>query len=350
MKNFVKCYSTFIFLGGLGVFANSLDLTVNTPNLNESNRFVASLPKIEATTTFAPNVPAAIERNFPAHVVVKFTATEVVKEISKGVKYPFWTYDGSVPGKFVRVREGDTVEFHLANSKTSKVPHNIDLHSVTGPGGGAAYTNTAPGQESVFQFKAVNPGLFVYHCATPPVPLHIANGMYGLILVEPAGGFPKADKEYYIMQSEFYTENAYGTPGLQSFSQEKALSETPDYVVFNGAVGALTESGALLASVGEVVRLFIGNGGPNLISSFHVIGAVFENVYFEGSTSNVPGKNVQTTIIPAGGSAIVDFTVKVPGTFVLVDHAIFRAFNKGCVGLLKVDGVQQTPLVCSDMK
>lgn len=316
--------------------------------LGFTNAFADVLPKIEATTTFAPNVPPAIERNYSAHVVVKFTTVEVVKELSKGIKYPFWTYDGAVPGKFVRVREGDTVEFHLINSKSSKVPHNIDLHAVTGPGGGAAVTNTAPGQESVFLFKALNPGLFVYHCATAPVPLHISNGMYGLILVEPAGGFPKADKEYYVMQSEFYTEQPYGTPGLQSFSQEKALTETPDYVVFNGAVGSLTDTGSLTASVGEVVRLYVGNGGPNLLSSFHVIGAVFDNVYFEGSTSCTPGKNVQTTLVPSGGAAIVDFQVKVPGTFVLVDHSIFRTFNKGCVGLLKVDGAKN-PAVFSEV-
>ncbi len=317
--------------------------------LHGSIVFSNSLPKIEATTTFAPNVPPAIERNYPAHVVVKFTTTEVVKELSKGVKYQFWTYDGVVPGKFVRVREGDTVEFHLINSKTSKLPHNIDLHAVTGPGGGAAVTNTAPGQESVFLFKAINPGLFIYHCATPPVPLHIANGMYGLILVEPAGGLSKVDKEYYIVQSEFYTEKPYGTQGLQTFSQEKALTETPDYVVFNGSVGSLTDSGTLLASVGEVVRLYLGNAGPNLLSSFHVIGVIFDNVYFEGGTGVNTGKNVQTTLIPSGGSAIVEFQVKVPGTFILVDHAIFRTFNKGSVGLLKVEGTDN-PSIFSQVK
>lgn len=312
-----------------------------------SSLFAQSLPKINAIITAAPNVPVPIERNYPAYVIVNFEVKEVIKELSNGVQYPFWTYDGEVPGKFVRVREGDIVEFHLKNHSGNKLPHNIDLHAVTGPGGGAAATATSPGQSTSFKFKALNPGIYIYHCATPPVPLHIANGMYGLILVEPAGGFPKVDKEYYVFQSEFYTENAYGTKGLQSFSQEKALKEIPDYVVFNGAAGSLVDNKALTATVGDKVRLYVGNGGPNLVSSFHVIGAVFDDVYAEGSTT--VSKNVQTTLIPAGGAAIVEMTVRVPGTFILVDHSIFRAFNKGAIGMLKVDGAKN-PEIFSDMK
>ena len=315
--------------------------------MGSSSLFAQSLPKINAIITAAPSVPVPIERNYPAHVIVNFEVKELIKDLGNGVQYPFWTYDGEVPGKFIRVREGDTVEFHLKNHSGNKLPHNIDLHAVTGPGGGAAATATSPGQTTAFKFKAINQGLYVYHCATPPVPLHIANGMYGLILVEPASGFPKVDKEYYVFQSEFYTENAYGSKGLQTFSQEKALKEIPDYVVFNGAVGSLVDNKALVATVGDKVRLYIGNGGPNLLSSFHVIGAIFDEVYIEGG--NIINKNVQTTLIPAGGSAIVEFTVKVPGTFILVDHSIFRAFNKGADGMLKVDGPKNHEIF-SDMK
>lgn len=329
MKQLFKIVFCFIFL------------------ISGSSLFAQSLPKINAIITTAPNVPVPIERNYPAHVIVNFEVKELIKELDNGVQYPFWTYDGEVPGKFVRVREGDIVEFYLKNHSSNKLPHNIDLHAVTGPGGGAAATATSPGQTTSFRFKALNPGLYVYHCATPPVPLHIANGMYGLILVEPAGGFPKADKEYYIFQSEFYIEKSFGTKGLQSFSQEKALKETPDYVVFNGAAGSLIDTKAITATVGDKVRLFVGNGGPNMVSSFHVIGAVFDEVYPEGGL-NI-NKNVQTTLIPAGGSAIVEFTVKVPGTFILVDHSIFRAFNKGAIGMLKVDGLKN-PEVFFDMK
>lgn len=290
----------------------------------------------QAILTHAPFVPAAITRNYPTKVVVELETTEEVRRLADGVDYTFWTFGGEVPGKFIRVREGDLVEFHLNNRPDSKMPHNIDLHAVTGPGGGAASSFTAPGKGSVFSFTAINPGLFVYHCATAPVGMHIANGMYGLILVEPKEGLPPVDREYYVMQSEFYTKGAYGEAGLQPFDMEKALLETPDYVVFNGSVGSLTGDNAITADVGDRIRLFVGNGGPNLVSSFHVIGEIFDLVYTEGGS--VANKNVQTTLIPAGGSAIVEFTVDVPGTFILVDHSIFRAFNKGALGMLTVHG------------
>jgi nitrite reductase (NO-forming) len=255
------------------------------------------------------------------------------------VDYTFWTFGGSVPGKFIRVREGDEVEFNLNNHPSSTMPHNIDLHAVTGPGGGAAASVTAPGHASKFSFKAINRGLYVYHCATAPVGMHIANGMYGLILVEPPEGLPPVDREYYVMQSEFYTAGKHGAPGLQPFSMEKAIEERPDYVVFNGSVGALAGDNAITANVGETVRLFIGNGGPNLISSFHVIGEIFDRVHVEGGTA--VNEHVQTTLVPAGGSAIVEFRTEVPGTFILVDHSIFRTFNKGALGMLRVSGPEE---------
>src|SRR5690606_22468215 len=194
----------------------------------------------------------------------------------------------------------------------------------------------APGREAVFTFKTMNPGLYVYHCATAPVGMHIANGMYGLILVEPAGGLPPVDKEYYIMQVDFYTEGKNGERGLQPFDMQKALDENADYVVFNGSVGALTGDNAITAKVGETVRLFVGNGGPNLVSSFHVIGEIFDKVYVEGG--DLINKNIQTTLIPAGGAAIVEFYVDVPGSLIIVDHSIFRAFNKGALGMINVEG------------
>ena len=294
-------------------------------------------PSIEAELTTPPLVPPPTGRRAPAKVVVHLEVKEVVKPIADGVDYTFWTFGGSVPGKFIRVREGDEVEFNLNNHPSSRMPHNIDLHAVTGPGGGAAASLTAPGHTSRFSFKAINPGLYVYHCATAPVGMHIANGMYGLILVEPAGGLPPVDREYYVMQSEFYTAGKYGDSGLQPFSMEKAVEEDADYVVFNGSVGAITGDNALQASVGETVRLYMGNGGPNLVSSFHVIGEIFDRVLHEGGTGMV-NNNVQTTLIPAGGSTIVEFKLEVPGTAILVDHSIFRAFNKGALGMINVEG------------
>lgn len=290
----------------------------------------------KAVLTYAPEVPPPITRTSPTKVIVNLEVKEVEGLLSDGVKYVFWTFGGKVPGKFIRIREGDEVEFHLSNHPKNKMPHNIDLHAVTGPGGGAASSFTAPGHTSTFSFKALNSGLYVYHCATAPVGMHIANGMYGLIYVEPKEPLPKVDHEYYIMQGDFYTKGAYGKPGLQPFSMEKALAEHPDYVVFNGSVGAMTGDKAIQAKVGETVRLFVGNGGPNLSSNFHVIGEIFDKVYSEGGTKI--NTNVQTTTVPPGGSTIVEFKVDVPGTYIVVDHAIFRTFNKGALGMLKVTG------------
>jgi len=284
-----------------------------------------------------PFVPQPITRKTPAKVVIELEVRELVMPISEGVDYTFWTFGGQVPGNFLRVREGDTVEFHLLNHPDSKMPHNIDLHAVTGPGGGAASSFTAPGHRSQFTFKALNPGLYVYHCATAPVGMHVANGMYGLILVEPAEGLPKVDREYYVMQGDFYTVGKYREKGLQPFDMQKAIDENATYVVFNGSENALLGDNALKANVGETLRLFVGNGGPNLVSSFHVIGEIFDTVYMEGGT-RVIQNNVQTTLIPAGGAMFGDFHLDVPGSYVLVDHSIFRAFNKGALGILKVEG------------
>lgn len=290
-----------------------------------------------AILTDAPNVPPPITRDYSTKVIVNLEVKEVVQRLADGVEYTKWTFGGKVPGKFIRVREGDLIEFNLSNHPSSKLPHNIDLHAVTGPGGGAASSFTAPGHTSKFSFKALNPGLFVYHCATAPVGMHIANGMYGLILVEPRAGLPKVDKEYYVMQSEFYTEGNYGDAGLQQFSMAKAVDEKAPYVVFNGAVGSLTGDNALKANTGETVRLYVGNGGPNLVSSFHIIGEIFDRVYEEGGI--IPNqKNVQTTLIPSGGSSMVEFRLDVPGSYILVDHSIFRAFNKGAIAMIDAAG------------
>jgi nitrite reductase (NO-forming) len=291
---------------------------------------------IKATLTNPPNVPPPIKRNYPAKVIVDLEVREVDLPITEGVTYTFWTFGGTVPGSFIRVRQGDTVEFHLKNHPDSKMPHNIDLHAVTGPGGGATSSFTAPGHESQFTFKALNQGLYVYHCATAPVGMHVANGMYGLILVEPPQGLPVADREFYVMQGDFYTVGKYREKGPQPFDMQKAIEENATYVVFNGSEGALVGEKAIKAKVGEKVRLYVGNGGPNLSSSFHVIGEVFDKVFYEGGTRFQ--ENVQTTMVPAGGSAIVEFRLEVPGTYILVDHALLRAFNKGALGMLKVEG------------
>lgn len=283
-----------------------------------------------------PHVPPPITRNHATKMVVNLEVMEKKMNIAAGVDYTFWTFGGTVPGSFIRIREGDLVEFHLKNHPTSKMPHNIDLHAVTGPGGGASASFTLPGHESVFSFRALNPGLYVYHCATAPVGMHIANGMYGLILVEPKAGLPKVDHEYYVMQGDFYTKGKFGVQGYQPFDMEKAIDEHPTYVVFNGSTLSLTGDNALKANVGESVRLFVGNGGPNLVSSFHVIGEIFDKVYREGASEF--NTNIQTTLVPAGGATVVEYKVDVPGNLVIVDHSIFRTFNKGALGIMTVAG------------
>lgn len=315
----------------LGAFA--LQATAQVDEKIDVNK----LPVEEAKLAYAPEVPPRIERRKPARVKVHLETKELKKRLADGVEYTFWTFGGTVPGPMIRIREGDYVDFTLANHPTSKMPHNIDLHAVTGQGGGAEGSFTAPGHSSTFSFRALKAGLYIYHCATAPVGMHIANGMYGMILVEPEKGLPKVDREFQVVQSEFYTKGKHGQKGLQPFDMDKAVKEQADYVVFNGSVGAMTGDNSIKAKVGETVRLFVGNGGPNLISSFHVIGEIFDNVYQDGGTK-ITQNNVQTTLVPAGGSSIVEFKLDTAANLILVDHSIFRAFNKGALGMLKVEG------------
>jgi nitrite reductase (NO-forming) len=267
---------------------------------------------------------------------MRMETVELVGKLDDGTTFTYWTFDRKVPGPMLRVKKGDTVEFTLANAKDSKMVHSIDFHAVTGPGGGAAFLQVPPGQEKAISFKALNPGLYVYHCATPSVAEHISAGMYGMILVEPEGGFAKVDREFYVMQGDIYTKHKHGTKGHQPFDHDKLAAEQPDYFVFNGTIGSLTKEHKMQAAVGETVRIYFGVGGPNKISSFHVIGEIFDRVYTEASTS-APRENVQTTSVPPGGAAIVEFKVEYPGKYVLVDHALSRA-GKGLLGVLEVTG------------
>lgn len=285
----------------------------------------------------ADDVPPPISRRVPANVAITLETREVVGTLDNGQTYTYWTFDGTVPGPMLRVRVGDTVTLTIKNAPGSTMPHSIDLHAVNGPGGGSGATQTAPGKALTFTFKALNPGLYVYHCATAPIPMHVANGMYGLILVEPEEGLPPVDREFYVVQGEIYSTQPFGTAGNHTFSNDHLLAEHADYVVFNGRVGSLTGDRALTAKVGERVRIFFGDGGF-LISSFHVIGEIFDQVYLEGSVGTAPSRNIQTTLVPAGGSTIVEFTPDVPGRYLLVDHNLGRALGKGAAGFLDVTG------------
>jgi nitrite reductase (NO-forming) len=285
----------------------------------------------------APQMAGPLNRSEPAYVKFELTTDKVTAQMADGVAYDYWTFNGTVPGPMLRVLEGDTVEIDLHNAPDAGVTHNIDLHAVTGPGGGAKVMQIAPGADGAFRFQALNPGVYVYHCATPMVAQHIASGMYGMIVVEPKTGLPRVDHEYYLMEGDFYLQGQRGDTGLRAFDLTKMLDERPEYVLFNGAVGSLTGDNAFKARVGDTIRIFFGVGGPNLTSSFHVIGAVFDRVYPEGSLTSAPETNVQTTHVSAGGATMVEFTARVPGTYSIVDHSLGR-MEKGAAAQIVVDG------------
>jgi nitrite reductase (NO-forming) len=293
---------------------------------------------VEADISREPSdLPPPIGKREPQTVRVDLLSVEVEGRLAEGTTFGYWTFNGKVPGPFIRVRVGDTIDIHLKNSADSAMIHSVDFHAATGPGGGAAALQVDPGQEKSMSWKALVPGLYVYHCATPMVAEHIANGMYGLILVEPEGGLPPVDREFYVMQGEIYTDVPYGQHGSAEFSVEKLLNERPEYFVFNGSVGALTKLHPLQAKVGETVRIFFGVGGPNYTSSFHVIGEIFDKVYNLGGVLSAPLEGIQTVLVPAGGAVITEFKLDVPGNYTLVDHALARA-ERGLLGILHVEG------------
>lgn len=285
----------------------------------------------------ASDLPPPIGKRAPQRVEYTIYSEEVVAKLEDGTTYEMWTFNGKVPGPMLRVKEGDTVVIHLDNAPTSKMSHSIDFHAVTGPGGGAAILQVPPGERRSMEFKAMKSGLYVYHCATPHIATHLARGMFGMILVEPEEGFAPVDHEFYVMQGEYYTTARAGTPGHQMEDADRLLEEMPTYVVFNGRVGALTGDNAMKAKVGETVRMFFGVGGPNLTSSVHVIGEIFDRVYPEAAIASAPLLNVQTTMVPAGGATMVEFKVDYPGNYILVDHSLTRA-DKGGIAILTVEG------------
>ncbi len=293
------------------------------------------------------DLPAPVGQRGPEVIRMALTGEEVVGQLDDGALYSFFTFNGTVPGPFIRAQVGDQIEITLTNATDSTFVHSIDLHAVTGPGGGAVYSQTNPGETSVFSFQALKPGIYVYHCATPGVAHHIANGMYGLILIEPQGGLPSVDREFYVMQGEIYTVEPHGSKGLLTFSNEKMLNEDPEWFIFNGAAGALAgDENALYANVGETVRIYFGVGGPNATSSFHVIGEIFDKVYPFGSITTTPWTDVQTVNVNPGGAWIVEMKLEVPGTYILVDHALSR-LERGLVGLLHVAG-EENPSIYSE--
>lgn len=257
-------------------------------------------------------------------VFITMTAQITDIEISKGVIYNAWTFNGTVPGPVLRVKEGDTIHFTLKNMDPA-VPHSMDFHAVHAAPS-KKFIDVMPNEEGTFTYPADSPGVFMYHCGTNPVLLHIANGMYGVIIVEPKDGYPtdqEIDREYTIVQSEWYKENDY-----QSFANDR-----PNYVVFNGNDYMLKEH-PLLAKVGDKVRLYVNNVGPNNVSSFHIVGTVMDTVYLDGNPKNML-HGMQTVMLPASGGAIIEFTVTEEGDYPILTHQ-FNDAAKGAVAILRV--------------
>lgn len=301
---------------------------------------IQNFEKVEDIGASPNSVPSEAQKPDSDGIIrIKLTAQEVISEIAPGIYFNYWTYNKQVPGPMLRINEGDTIELALTNHQSSLHNHNIDLHAVTGPGGGATLTNVEPGKTKTFKWKALNPGLYIYHCAMPNVSTHNSHGQFGLIMVDPkdsAIALPKVDKEFYIVQGELYTLGQLGKQGLIPFDSDALLAGNPNYIVFNGRIESTPR---IKAKVGDKIRIYIGNGGVNLVSSFHIIGEIFDKVYPNGAIGEGSAieKNTQTALVLPGGSSIVEFTVDVPGKYVLVDHALAR-MNKGAWAILEVSG------------
>ncbi|HMM14368.1 MAG TPA: copper-containing nitrite reductase [Parvibaculum sp.] len=320
-------------IGGTGIASAAMRMDHESP----AKPAPASGAKAASIVRLPTDLPRPVGARGPMHVTVDLETSEVTGQLADGATFQYWTFNGKVPGPFLRVRVDDTVEVRLTNPADSSMMHSVDLHSVTGPGGGMHESEAAPGETKSFTFKALKPGLYVYHCATRPAAQHIAAGMYGLILVEPAGGLEKVDHEFYVMQGEIYTEEPFGTQGELTESYENLMNERPQFFVFNGAVGALSEQHPMKVKSGETARIFFGVGGPNCTSSFHVIGEIMDKVYDYGTVTTRPMADVQTVSVPPGGAMIAEVTFEVPGKYLIVDHALSRV-DKGLVAVIEVEG------------
>jgi nitrite reductase (NO-forming) len=283
---------------------------------------------------FPAALPAA-----PAGVAdVNLVLKDVTVEIAPGVKYSAWAWAGGAPGPVIHVRQGQMVKITLTNK--GAIPHSVDFHAArVAPD--KAFGDVAPGESVSYTFRANDPGVFMYHCGTKPVLAHIANGMYGAIVVEPpAGVLPKADKNYVLVASEWYL----GSNGLDkpaTFDMTKAHARQPDWMTFNGYSGQYVKH-PLTAKPGQLVRFWVVDAGPSLDTDFHIVGTILDNAYpFADMTPEHALHGVQTVTVPAGGGGVFDVKIDKPGLYPFVSHA-FAAVDQGQVGLLKVGKVAGT--------
>ncbi|MFB6122251.1 MAG: copper-containing nitrite reductase [Haloferacaceae archaeon] len=334
---------------GVGGATAVAGCAANAPSAAESQRQrkqmeQQSKPKTDRVAADPTDIPGPISRSQPKEVDVTLRPEEVTAEIEPGVTFDFMTYNGQVPGPLIRVRQGDTVNLTFENPDSNTMPHNVDFHAAAGPGGGAGATMTAPGETAHLKFKATYPGAYIYHCAVPNLDMHISAGMFGIILVEPPEGLPEVDQEIYLGQHEVYTDGQAGQEGKHSFDVASMKKEEPTYVLMNGEKYAFTPDvygPAATMETGQKARVFFVTGGPNLTSSFHPIGNVWEEYYPQGSLSTEPQTHIQTSPVAPGSTAIATMNFPVPGNFKLVDHALTRVARRGCMAIVAAEGEER---------
>ncbi|MFB6121388.1 MAG: copper-containing nitrite reductase [Halobacteriaceae archaeon] len=292
------------------------------------------------------DMPGPIDRDEPKHHDITLEVEEVTAEIEPGVTFDYMTFGGTVPGPMLRVRQGDTVSFTLKNLPDNKMPHNVDMHAIYGTGGGSVATTAAPGESNSEKFKATYPGAYIYHCAVPNLDYHISSGMFGMIVVEPKEGLPEVDHEFYFGQHEVYTKQPTGAKGHHAFDMEAMKAEDPTYVLLNGEKYAYAAAryGPKEVSVGDSVRVFMVDGGPNVSSNFHPIGNVWAKGYRDGAFEGPTEKNVQTMKVPPGSCMVGTMECPVPERIKLVDHALSRVARKGLLAEIDVLGDKQTDI------
>ncbi len=281
--------------------------------------------------------PAALPAVLPGLVAnVHLTLKDVTVEIAPGIKYAAWAWAGGAPGPVIHVRQGQTVKMTLTNA--GAIPHSIDFHAARiAPN--VAFRDVLPGKSFTFSFKAGDPGVFMYHCGTKPVLMHIANGMYGAIVVEPKPGvLPAADRQYVLVGSEWYL-NAPGTGKPAQFDMGKAHARMPDWMTFNGYAGQYVKH-PLVADPGETVRFWVVDAGPSIDMDFHIVGTILNRAWIDGDMTQYL-RNVQTATVPAGGGGVFDVKIDEAGLYPFVSHA-FASVDIGQVGLLKVGDVEGT--------
>ncbi|WP_276253044.1 copper-containing nitrite reductase [Halomontanus rarus] len=309
--------------------------TPTTPDMNPAKP--VDVDRIAADPTA---IPGPISRDNAETVAVEMTTNELVAEVEPGVTYTYMAFDEQIPGPLIRARVGDTVELTITNDESNSMPHNIDLHAVRGPGGGAEATMVMPGETATISFQVTYPGLFTYHCAVPNMDYHISSGMFGAILVEPEEGLPAVDHEFYLGQMELYTKGNAGDEGHHDFDFERMAAEDPTYVLINGEKYAIGPDGydEMRMETGETARIYFAVGGPNQSSALHPIGSVFDEVWPQGGIGAPPQQYIQTTPVLPGSATIATISAPVPGPIKLVDHALSRVVRKGCLAAIDVQG------------